>query len=100
MGAGSSAPAAEMSSAVAATISRRIAQSKVVIYSKTSCPYCHMAKKVIFFNGSIKLLSSISFLQVFKDLNQEYDLIELDQVPDGSNIQDELGKMTGARTVI
>ena len=42
----------------------------------------------------------MSFLQVFKDLNQEYDLIELDQVPDGSAIQDELGKMTGARTVI
>ena len=50
MGAGTSAPAAEMSSAVAATINRRIAQSKVVIYSKTSCPYCHMAKKVIICN--------------------------------------------------
>ena len=54
MGAGTSAPAAEMSSAVAATINRRIAQSKVVIYSKTSCPYCHMAKKVIICNYSVK----------------------------------------------
>lgn len=38
-------------------------------------------------------------IQVFHKLGQAYDLIELDQVSDGNEIQDALGKMTGARTV-
>jgi len=79
MGVNSSSP--NMSSAVINTIRQRVAQSTVVIYSKTSCPYCTMAK------------------EVFKKINQPYDLIELDQISDGSSIQDALGEMTGARTV-
>lgn len=39
-------------------------------------------------------------LKVFDKMRQPYDLIELDQVDDSEQIQDALGKMTGARTVI
>ena len=45
MGLNSSTPVT-MSSAVANSIRQRIAQSTVVIYSKTHCPYCTMAKEV------------------------------------------------------
>lgn len=36
---------------------------------------------------------------MFRKLGQQYDVIELDQVQDGDEIQDALGKITGARTV-
>merc|ERR1712071_92336 len=69
-----------MSSAVTNAIRQRIAQSTVVIYSKTHCPYC-MAK------------------EVFDKIRQPYDVIELNRESDGDSIQDALGQMTGARTV-
>lgn len=37
---------ADMSGSVASIIAERVAKSTVVIYSKTQCPYCVMAKKV------------------------------------------------------
>ncbi|KAI9561045.1 hypothetical protein GHT06_012001 [Daphnia sinensis] len=81
MGVTSSSPSGEMSGAVTNAIRQRISQNTVVIYSKTYCPYCTMAK------------------EVFDKLRQPYDLIELDQVQDSEQIQDALGKMTGTRTV-
>lgn len=53
----------------------------MVIYSKTSCSYCHMAKKL------------------FQDMNVAYKAVELDLLESGSQFQDALDKMTGERTV-
>ncbi|GAB0098445.1 Glutaredoxin [Sergentomyia squamirostris] len=58
-----------------------IASDKVVIFSKTSCPYCTMAK------------------EQFKKLNQKFTVIDLETRDDAGEIQDVLGEMTGARTV-
>lgn len=58
-----------------------IASDTVVIFSKTKCPYCKMAK------------------QVFDNLKKKYTAIELDEREDGDDIQSILGDMTGARTV-
>ncbi|XP_044004783.1 glutaredoxin-C3-like isoform X2 [Aphidius gifuensis] len=58
-----------------------IAADTVVIFSKSSCPYCKMAK------------------EVFDKLNQAYKAIELNERKDGDEIQDVLLEMTGARTV-
>ncbi|XP_076241138.1 uncharacterized protein LOC143183479 isoform X3 [Calliopsis andreniformis] len=62
-------------------VDQLIASDTVVIFSKTTCPYCTMAK------------------QVFNKLQQKYTTIELDQRDDWDEIQTILGEMTGARTV-
>ncbi|KAL6262378.1 glutaredoxin-C4-like isoform X2 [Pogonomyrmex barbatus] len=62
-------------------VNELIAKDSVVIFSKTSCPYCKMAK------------------QVFDSLKKTYTAIELDDREDAQEIQDVLGEMTGARTV-
>jgi glutaredoxin 3 len=53
----------------------------IVIFSKSYCPYCKRAKGV------------------FKDLNEETFVVELDQREDGSEIQDALLEIVGKRTV-
>ncbi|KAM8930719.1 glutaredoxin 2 [Pelodytes ibericus] len=58
-----------------------VAENCVVIFSKSTCPYCTMAK------------------DTFNDLNVGYKVVELDQVENGTQIQTILQKMTGARTV-
>lgn len=58
-----------------------INSSKIVIFSKTYCPYCSRVK------------------QLFQSLNTSPKVIELDTREDGSAIQGILGKMTGASTV-
>ena len=62
-------------------VKREIASDCVVIFSKTTCPYCRMAKNV------------------FKNIGKEVKVIELNKRSDGSQIQDILSDMTGARTV-
>ncbi|XP_014484089.1 PREDICTED: glutaredoxin-C4-like isoform X2 [Dinoponera quadriceps] len=62
-------------------IEQAIAKESVVIFSKSTCPYCKMAK------------------QVFDSLNKTYMAIELDGREDADEIQSVLGEMTGARTV-
>ncbi|KAH8305901.1 hypothetical protein KR018_001207 [Drosophila ironensis] len=58
-----------------------IQSSKVVIFSKSYCPYCSMAK------------------EQFRKLEVKATVVELDQRDDGNEIQAVLGEMTGARTV-
>ncbi|KAK7888863.1 hypothetical protein WMY93_024423 [Mugilogobius chulae] len=58
-----------------------VSQNCVVIFSKTTCPYCKMAKNV------------------FNEIGANYKVIELDQHNDGRKLQDALAQMTGARTV-
>ncbi|KAK2718019.1 hypothetical protein QYM36_006713 [Artemia franciscana] len=72
---------ANMNESLAKKVEAEIVQHKVVIYSKTYCPYCVMAK------------------DVFKEIKVEYHLVELDEHPEGSELQAILHKMTGARTV-
>lgn len=62
-------------------IEEAISNNCVVIFSKTSCPYCRMAK------------------EAFDDINVNYKTIELDQIENGSHLQSALHEMTGARTV-
>ncbi|XP_070166633.1 uncharacterized protein [Polyergus mexicanus] len=62
-------------------VNELIAKDSVVIFSKTHCPYCKMAK------------------EVFESLNKPYTAIELDNREDAQDIQDVLGEITGARTV-
>ncbi|XP_001353483.3 glutaredoxin-C4 [Drosophila pseudoobscura] len=71
----------DMSSKSAKFVENTIASHKVVIFSKTFCPYCKMAK------------------EPFQKLNVQATVIELDGNPDGDEIQTVLGTITGARTV-
>ncbi|XP_057696187.1 glutaredoxin 2 isoform X4 [Corythoichthys intestinalis] len=58
-----------------------VSQNCVVIFSKTTCPYCKMAKNV------------------FNEIGASYKVIELDEHNDGRRLQEALAQMTGARTV-
>ncbi|NWU05465.1 GLRX2 protein, partial [Cephalopterus ornatus] len=58
-----------------------ISDNCVVIFSKTTCPYCKMAKKL------------------FEGLNVNYTAVELDTNTNGGLFQDILEQMTGGRTV-
>ncbi|XP_062553871.1 uncharacterized protein LOC134219185 [Armigeres subalbatus] len=77
----SRSPPANMSGPIADFVKNAIAKDKVVIFSKTYCPYCTMAK------------------EPFKKLNQPFTCYELDQRNDADEIQSVLGSLTGARTV-
>lgn len=58
-----------------------ISNHKVVIFSKSYCPYCSMAK------------------EQFRKLQVSMMVIELDRRSDAEDIQAVLGELTGARTV-
>uniref|UniRef100_A0A3P8THV8 Glutaredoxin-2, mitochondrial n=1 Tax=Amphiprion percula TaxID=161767 RepID=A0A3P8THV8_AMPPE len=58
-----------------------VTQNCVVIFSKTTCPYCKMAKNV------------------FNEIGATYKVVELDEHNDGRRLQEALARMTGARTV-
>jgi len=62
----------------------QIAQHKVLMFSKTTCPFCFKAKEAL-----------------NKELGGEsaYEVIELDLVDNGPAIQDALKIVTGGRTV-
>ena len=64
-------------------VDQAIKSHKVVVFSKTYCPYCTKAKNVL---GKYKL--------------KDAKIIELDDRDDSDVIQDYLAKITGARTVI
>ncbi|CAL8111735.1 unnamed protein product [Orchesella dallaii] len=62
-------------------IDELINQERVVIFSKSTCPYCDDAKKV------------------FDKLGQSYSTVELSDHPKGGEVQTALKEMTGAGTV-
>ncbi|XP_045581873.1 uncharacterized protein [Procambarus clarkii] len=74
-------PAANMKGPVAEMVKEKINTNCVVIFSKTYCPYCKIAKKE------------------FGKLGIPYEVYELDKHSEGSEVQDVLDVMTGARTV-
>ncbi|XP_038614292.1 glutaredoxin 2 [Tachyglossus aculeatus] len=81
MGTRASAPTTNAEAAAATQIQETVSANCVVIFSKTSCSYCDVAKKL------------------FRDMNVNYTAVELDLHEYGSQFQDALHRMTGARTV-
>ncbi|CAN4119292.1 unnamed protein product [Withania somnifera] len=64
-----------------AFVKKTISSHKIVIFSKSYCPYCRKAKGV------------------FKELKQKPYVIELDERDDGWSIQDAISEIVGRRTV-
>ncbi|KAJ3293098.1 glutaredoxin [Borealophlyctis nickersoniae] len=62
-------------------VETQIKNNKTVVFSKSYCPYCTRAKRLL---DSLKV---------------QYAAFELDQRDDGSAIQDYLKEKTGQRTV-
>merc|ERR1712215_8326 len=54
---------------------------KVMMFSKSTCPFC------------------VKIKQLFDSLNIKYEVLELDQIPDGSDVQAALAERSGQRTV-
>ncbi|XP_043079436.1 glutaredoxin 2 isoform X2 [Puntigrus tetrazona] len=81
MGNYSSASPGSSSSACSRFVQDVVSSNCVVIFSKTTCPYCKMAKNV------------------FNEIGATYKVVELDEHNDGSRLQETLAQMTGARTV-
>ncbi|XP_004578860.3 glutaredoxin 2 [Ochotona princeps] len=81
MGSSTSPSLGSSAASPANQIQETISDNCVVIFSKTTCSYCTMAKKL------------------FHDMNINYKVVELDMLEYGSQFQDALCKMTGERTV-
>ncbi|OTB18651.1 hypothetical protein K445DRAFT_314526 [Daldinia sp. EC12] len=58
-----------------------IDETAVVVFSKTTCPFCYASKSLL------------------NHLGARYRSLELDRVRDGSAIQDALAEISGQRTV-
>ncbi|CAA7059025.1 unnamed protein product [Microthlaspi erraticum] len=72
---------ASASSPEADFVKKTIASHKIVIFSKSYCPYCKRAKSV------------------FRELDQVPYVVELDEREDGYSIQSAVGEIVGRRTV-
>ena len=66
---------------VEAEIEQNIANNKVMVYSKSSCPFCVRTKALLQEKGA------------------EFKVVELDQLGNGAQIQAALQAKTGQRTV-
>ncbi|KYK57167.1 hypothetical protein DCS_04174 [Drechmeria coniospora] len=62
-------------------VQQMINDNAVVVFSKSYCPYCKATK------------------QTLNNLNVDYALLELDNDPDGSALQEALEEISGQRTV-
>ncbi|CAG9856960.1 unnamed protein product [Phyllotreta striolata] len=71
----------DLSSPKAQEIYALIKENKIVIFSKTYCPYCDLAK------------------ECFDKIGVPYLAVELNKRGDGNEVQSILSQMTGARTV-
>ncbi|KDD74059.1 hypothetical protein H632_c1609p0 [Helicosporidium sp. ATCC 50920] len=71
-------------SASRSLVDQTIKNNKVVVFSKSYCPYCVKAKKAL---GKLELKKTEVFV------------MELDQRKDGDDIQDALLEITGGRSV-
>lgn len=63
-------------------VNLEVSKNKVVVFSKSYCPYCKKAKAALADAGL-----------------KDYKLFELDEQDDGDEVQDALLKITGARSV-
>ena len=64
-----------------AFVNDQIKSHKIVVFSRTTCPYCMKAKAAL------------------KEVGADYIVVEVDTREDGAAIQEALGRLTGARTV-
>ncbi|KAJ5861240.1 uncharacterized protein N7529_008550 [Penicillium soppii] len=64
-----------------AKVQKIINDNGVVVFSKSKCPYCNETKSTL------------------RSLDTEFQILELDQMKDGSDIQDALQEITKQRTV-
>merc|ERR1712078_187539 len=62
-------------------VDEAIAANKVVVFSKTTCPFCTKAKSAL------------------RSIGAEFEVYEIERRPDCSEIQDYLREKTGARSV-
>ncbi|ORY45865.1 glutaredoxin-1 [Rhizoclosmatium globosum] len=62
-------------------VDAHIAENKVIVFSKSWCPYCSKAKSLL------------------KNENISYTAVELDSLDNGDEIQAYLAQLTGQRTV-
>ncbi|XP_033879484.1 uncharacterized protein LOC117414012 isoform X1 [Acipenser ruthenus] len=82
MGNFTSSPSGSFSNTASASfVQEVVSRNCIVIFSKTTCPSCRLAKNV------------------FNEIGTPYKVIELDQHEGGKQLQDTLGEMTGAKTV-
>uniref|UniRef100_A0A0K8RI96 Putative glutaredoxin n=2 Tax=Ixodes ricinus TaxID=34613 RepID=A0A0K8RI96_IXORI len=70
-----------VSMAARSFVQETIEKNPVVIFSKSYCPFCKMAK------------------EVFVNIKAPFLTVELDDRPDADDIQEVLREMTGAATV-
>eukprot|EP00096_Caligus_rogercresseyi_P014818 TRINITY_DN730_c0_g1_i2.p1 TRINITY_DN730_c0_g1~~TRINITY_DN730_c0_g1_i2.p1 ORF type:complete len:605 (+),score=119.83 TRINITY_DN730_c0_g1_i2:160-1974(+) len=66
---------------IQSTINKLVDDNVVTIFSKTTCPFCYKVK------------------ELFNSLNVKYLVIELDELENGSDVQQRLADKTGQRTV-
>ena len=64
-----------------ASVNQMIGDNKVMVFSKSYCPFCHETKAAL------------------KDLGVDYKVIELDQVENGDSMHDALKVISGQNTV-
>ncbi|KAF9284372.1 glutaredoxin [Mortierella alpina] len=81
MGQSSSTLTPEMAAQIKTRVDEIIANNKVVVFSKTYCPYCTKAKNLL------------------AQHKAEAHIVELDSEDEGSAIQAYLLELTGQRTV-
>mmetsp|Transcript_34730 Transcript_34730/g.83907 ORF Transcript_34730/g.83907 Transcript_34730/m.83907 type:complete len:118 (-) Transcript_34730:161-514(-) len=75
-------------------IEKEVSQQTIVVFSKTYCGYCHRTKHAL-----TKIISSSSSSNNNNNNNIDMVVHELDQMPNGSQVQQTLSGMTGSRTV-
>jgi hypothetical protein len=63
-------------------VEEKVASHGVVVYSKSTCPYCTATKKLL------------------RDLGANFELVELNQVSGGDDLQDAIEGITGAFTLM
>jgi glutaredoxin 3 len=73
---------------VASAVDEKIASKKVIVFSKTYCPYCTKAKKVF---------STFISKGILK--KEDYGVIEIEKDPKCDVIQRIMLKKTGAKSV-
>lgn len=74
-------PPVSQNGSVKSLVTDQIAQSRVLVYSKTTCPFCAKVK------------------DLFKSLKIDIEVVELNKIDNGSEIQNALYELTGQRTV-
>ena len=73
---------------VTATVDNKIKGKKVMVFSKTYCPFCTKAKKVF-----------QQLIEENKLSTEDYEVMEIENDPNCSAIQAYLQKLTGAQSV-